>query len=65
MAPRLHYLLVERNNDQSHAIIVQPNNQLAILVRVIFVLSNSDLRAKYAGNMITIAKRKIAIIYFI
>ena len=59
------YLLVERNNAQSQPIIVQPSNQLAIRVRVIFVLSCPDWRAKYAGIKITRQSNKIAIIYFI
>ena len=62
--PSFFYFTVERNNDQSHAMTVQPNSQLAQRIRVVFVLSCSVLPARYDGIMMTKASSKIAIIYF-
>ena len=59
------YLLVARNKDQIHAIMVQPNSQLAQRTRAVLVLFCSVLPAKYAGIKITNASNKTAIIYFI
>ena len=64
MHPRYFYLCVDLNNDHIHAIKVQPNNQLAIRVRAMFVLSWPDWRAKYAGIKMTIASNTSAIMYF-